>query len=86
MCQLTNTGCPVAALGGYFAGLVTAVEPSHDEAKRLGGGEYQRRQPDALVGPVAAIRFPARLHRDAGLVPQQVQRLGSPGLANPNKL
>jgi len=36
-------------------GCVAAVEHGHDQAKRLGGAEHQRRQPDAPAETVAAI-------------------------------
>src|SRR5690348_10441563 len=48
-------------------GRVAAVEHGHDQAKRLGGGEHQRRQPDAAANPVAAVGSPGRVHGDAGL-------------------
>jgi hypothetical protein len=46
---------------------VAAIEHGHDQAKRLGGGEHQRRQPDAPAEPVAAVGPPARFDGDAGL-------------------
>ena len=48
-------------------GCVAAIEHGHDEAERLGGTEYQRRQPDATADPVAAVGPAGRLHGDAGL-------------------
>src|SRR6266700_1168422 len=48
-------------------GGVAAVEDGHDQAKRLGGGEDQRRQPDAAAEPVAAVGSPGGLHGDIGL-------------------
>jgi len=48
-------------------GCVAAVEHGHDQAKGLGRGEHQRRQPDAAASPVAAVGPPGGLHRDAGL-------------------
>jgi hypothetical protein len=48
-------------------GCVAAVEHGHDQAKRLGGAEHQRRQPEATADSVAAVGPPGRLHGDIGL-------------------
>jgi hypothetical protein len=48
-------------------GCVAAIEHGHDQAKRLGGAEHQRRQPDPAAEPVAPVGSPGRLHRDVGL-------------------
>ena len=52
---------------GGVRGCVAAVEHGHDQAKRLGGAEHQRRQPDAPAEPVTAVGSPGGLHGDAGL-------------------
>src|ERR1700722_10800136 len=65
-------------------GGVTAVERRHDQAKRLGGGEHQRRQPDAPADPVAAVGTRERLHGDAGLTQDcHVAARGPVGYAQP---
>ena len=48
-------------------GGMAAVQHGHDQAKRLGGGEQKRRQPQAAAQPVATVGSPVRFHRDARL-------------------
>ena len=63
---------------GRIARVVMAVEHGHDQAESLGGGEHQRRQPQAAADPVAAVGPADRLDRDAGLAQDADVPAGGP--------
>jgi hypothetical protein len=63
---------------GGIARVVMAVEHGHDQAESLGGGEHQRREPQAAADPVAAVGPADRFDRDAGLAQDADVPAGGP--------
>src|SRR5215472_2065483 len=48
---------------GWVAGIVMAIEHSHDQAKSLGSGEHQRSQPQAAADVITPVGTAHRLDR-----------------------
>ena len=55
-----------------------AVEHGHDQAESLGGGEHQRRKPQAAADSVATVRPACRFDREAGFAEDADVPAGGP--------